>query len=161
MDGGIPARGFALLGDTSHMVVEKRHARSRGGYQILVRQPLEGRAHQGGLRFGEMERDTLIAHGASSMLLEFLLLKSDAFRALVCAKCGMLAIPAAQGAHVRNAKMHCRACGSNDCIWKTMPYAKKLLLQELYAMHLAPRLRFDKDEDVSSACDMHAKPCEP
>lgn len=140
-----------------HMVIDKRHARARGPYQILTRQPLEGRAHMGGLRFGEMERDTLICHGASSIMLEFLLLKSDAFRALVCNKCGTLAIPAAQGAHVRNAKMHCRACGSTECTWKTMPYAEKLLLQELQAMHIAARLRLE--DNKAAACDMGIAQC--
>jgi len=112
-----------------HMVIDKLHARSRGPCQILTRQPLEGRSHMGGLRFGEMERDTLIAHGSANVLLEFLLLKSDAFQALVCTDCGLLAIPAAENAHVRNATAHCRACGSKNCVFKTMPYAMKLLCQ--------------------------------
>ena len=139
-----------------HMVIDKRHARARGPYQILTRQPLEGRAHMGGLRFGEMERDTLIAHGASSILQEFLLLKSDAFRALLCSNCGLLAIPGAQGAHVRNAENRCRACGSTKCVWKTLPYAQKLLCQELMAMHLAPRMRFD---EKAEGCDVGVKSC--
>ena len=148
--------GLCFLGPTfyqrlKHMVIDKRHARSRGPCQILTRQPLEGRSHMGGLRFGEMERDTLIAHGAASVLLEFLLLKSDAFQALVCADCGLLAIPAAENAHVRHAKAHCRACGSTNCVYKTMPYAKKLLLQEMMGMNIAARLRIDRS-DIAT-CD--------
>lgn len=138
-----------------HMVVDKMHARSRGPCQILTRQPLEGRAHMGGLRFGEMERDTLIAHGCAAVLLEFLLLKSDAFRALVCTNCGLLAIPAGENAHVRNAQATCHACGSTKCVYKTMPYAMKLLMQELMGMNIAPRLRLDQSD--SPACEMASK----
>jgi DNA-directed RNA polymerase II subunit RPB2 len=136
-----------------HMVVDKVHARARGPVQILTRQPLEGRSHMGGLRFGEMERDTLIAHGASYVLLEFLLLKSDAFSAVLCADCGLLALPAAIGAHVRNSSATCRACGSSNIISKSIPYAKKLLLQELYGMHIAARVNIEKRENANAIED--------
>lgn len=137
-----------------HMSSDKIHARSRGPCQILTRQPLEGRSSQGGLRFGEMERDCLISHGAASVLQEFLLLKSDAFEALLCAKCGLLAVPKDERAHVRHSAAHCRACGSTDCVRKTLPYAMKLLMQELMGMHIGARLRLDQKE--APACEMAA-----
>jgi DNA-directed RNA polymerase II subunit RPB2 len=145
MDGQrMPAKIF--IGPTyyqrlKHMVKDKMHSRSRGPVQLLTRQPCEGRAREGGLRFGEMERDCIISHGAANVLTERLFEQSDPFVASVCSSCGLLAQPAAEQTLLRNKHSYCRACKRSDSVRDVrMPYAFKLLLQELMAMNIAPRV---------------------
>jgi DNA-directed RNA polymerase II subunit RPB2 len=141
---------LAFIGPTyyqrlKHMVVDKEHARARGQVQILTRQPIEGRSREGGLRFGEMERDCVISHGAASVLCERLFEMSDPFTGTVCAKCGLLCQPESKGMCVRNSTAFCRVCDSADHGTQVhLPYAFKLFTQELYAMNVAPRLRLDR-----------------
>ena len=124
-----------------HMSADKSHSRSRGPKQVLTHQPLEGRARDGGLRFGEMERDCIISHGADSFLQERLMFASDAFDVYICGICGQFAVPPCEGNYVSNTHAYCRICESRRGVVKmTMPFACKLLCQELAGMHVGIRL---------------------
>lgn len=128
-----------------HLVDDKIFARQRGPIQILNRQPTEGRARSGGLRFGEMERDCMLSHGSSSFLKERLLEVSDKYGINVCEKCGLFAI-----SNSKSKEMRCNNCPNAKICKVYLPYAAKLLFQELMAMHISPRLR-TKDRGIDSS----------
>ena len=119
-----------------HMVADKIHSRARGQVQMLTKQPTEGRARGGGLRFGEMERDCLIAYGASMMLKDRLLEESDKAEVNVCERCGLLSYY-----DVKQRRYVCRVDGEKAKISSVViAYAFKLLLQEMMSLNIAPRL---------------------
>ncbi|KIX09149.1 uncharacterized protein Z518_00227 [Rhinocladiella mackenziei CBS 650.93] len=117
-----------------HMVQDKMHSRSRGPRAILTRQPTEGRSRDGGLRLGEMERDCLIAYGASQLLRERLMLSSDKHEVDICEACGFMAFG-----------RWCQRCSTagetgSNVVRMTLPYAFKLLLNELSSMNVNAKL---------------------
>ena len=134
------------------MVMDKMHARARfvflspfqtmelttalhhrGPRATLTRQPTEGRSREGGLRLGEMERDCLIGYGATQLLLERLMISSDKFEVNACEECGLIGYNG-----------WCTYCKSSKRVASlVIPYAAKLLFQELMAMNVVPRLVLD------------------
>jgi len=118
-----------------HMVANKIHSRARGPIQLLTRQPTEGRAKEGGLRLGEMEKDTFVAHGASLLLKERF--DSDKTIVPVCEECGIIA--------VRNEfkdRSYCPICGDNvEISMIEISYAFKLMLDEFKSLGIYPKLQ--------------------
>ncbi|KAI9931502.1 hypothetical protein ASPWEDRAFT_181191 [Aspergillus wentii DTO 134E9] len=118
-----------------HMVQDKMHSRARGPRAILTRQPTEGRSRDGGLRLGEMERDCLIAYGTSQLLLERLMVSSDRHEIDVCEQCGFMGY-----------LNWCQRCKSSRHVVKmVIPYAAKLLIQELMSMNVTARLKLEDE----------------
>jgi DNA-directed RNA polymerase subunit B len=118
-----------------HMAANKIHSRARGPVQLLTRQPTEGKAKEGGLRLGEMEKDTFVAHGASLLLKE----RFDSDRTIVpiCEKCGLIAIED----RYRNRK-YCLICGEDvEINYLEMSYAFKLLLDEFRSLGVRSQIR--------------------
>lgn len=113
-----------------HLVGDKMHARASGAVTTLTRQPLEGRSREGGLRFGEMERDCMISHGTSMFLKERLCDQSDPYKAPICNTCG----------NISTTKTMCKNCNDDNVSMVGMPYASKLVLQELNAMCIKTKI---------------------
>ena len=119
-----------------HMVADKQHSRSIGPMVNFTHQPAEGRSRDGGLRFGEMERDAMVAHGASRFTRGRMYDCSDKYEVHVCRKCGIIA------SYNEERSIHfCKTCDNRaDFALVQIPYACKLLFQELTTMNVAPRI---------------------
>lgn len=134
--------GRVFIGPTfyqrlKHMVEDKIHARAKGKIVGLTRQPVDGRANGGGLRWGEMERDCGVAHGAAAVLHERMMISSDKYDAPICEQCGLI------GTVVQKEScepMKCSMCGDTKIHTIQMPYAGKLMMQELMSMGISPQL---------------------
>eukprot|EP00768_Dysnectes_brevis_P005195 gnl/Dysnectes_brevis/3739_a4795_967.p1 GENE.gnl/Dysnectes_brevis/3739_a4795_967~~gnl/Dysnectes_brevis/3739_a4795_967.p1 ORF type:complete len:1136 (-),score=236.33 gnl/Dysnectes_brevis/3739_a4795_967:39-3404(-) len=132
---GEPLKAYIYAGPVyyqklKHMAQDKLHSRARGPRATLTRQPTEGRSRSGGLRLGEMERDAVLAYGAACLLVERLMVSSDEFVAHVCGSCGLVGY-----------KGWCQSCQTaRHMVTLKLPYAAKLMMQELMAMNVVPRL---------------------
>jgi len=128
--------GPAFYQRLKHMVNDKQHARGNGPMVVLTRQPAEGRAREGGLRYGEMERDCMVSHGCSRFTKGRLYDSSDKFVVYSCKMCGLFAVfNDEKNIH------HCRTCGNRTAFARlNVPYAYKLLTHELITMNIAPRI---------------------
>jgi DNA-directed RNA polymerase II subunit RPB2 len=133
---GEPLEAKIFIGPTyyqrlKHMVSDKQHCRAIGNVTVMVRQPHEGRSRDGGLKLGEMEKDALISHGTSAFLKERLYDMSDPFQVMVCETCGTFL----------SGQQECYGCRDDSVCRINIPYACKLLLQELNAMNIKTQIR--------------------
>lgn len=128
--------GPAFYQRLKHMVTDKQHSRCIGPMVNLTRQPAEGRSRDGGLRFGEMERDCMISHGTSSFTKERIYDVSDKYFVHICKPCGLI-VPYNEEKNIHR----CNVCGNScDFACVKVPYSCKLLFQELISMNVVPRL---------------------
>ena len=119
-----------------HLVSDKIHSRAQGPYASLTRQSTEGRSRDGGLRFGEMERDCMICHGTVQFLKERMFDCSDKFYVWIDKETGMISpVNPEKGLY----KSLFSGNTTNFCKVQ-IPYASKLMIQELMSMHIVPRL---------------------
>lgn len=141
---GEPFQTMIFIGPTyyqrlKHIADEKIHARSTGPVQMLTRQPLEGRSRDGGLKFGEMERDAMIAHGTVQFLKERFYESSDKYEVYMCETCGIIAI-----SNPEENIYKCNICNKNNVISNIVrikiPYAAKLLIHEIQGLCINIRL---------------------
>jgi DNA-directed RNA polymerase III subunit RPC2 len=143
---GEPLESYVFFGPVyyqklKHMVYQKLQARGTGPKSMVTHQPTGGKSRLGGLRLGEMERDCLLAYGAASLMQERFMISSDLYEAQVCRQCGELA-------GWVNKKQVCHLCETDQHIVAVkMPYAFKLLLQEMTAMGIRPTLTVSQSDE--------------
>jgi DNA-directed RNA polymerase I subunit RPA2 len=143
-----------------HMVSDKSQARATGPYDVLTHQPVKGRKKMGGIRFGEMERDSLLAHGAAFLLNDRLMRCSDYSEGYVCSKCGSIlstyvnreilkknnvaSQQSSEKSFAVNEKVFCRVCDTYECKKVSLPFVLRYLTNELAAMNI--KLKFHLEE---------------
>jgi DNA-directed RNA polymerase II subunit RPB2 len=144
---GRPLNSRVFIGPTfyqrlKHLVDDKVHSRARGPTAMLTRQPLEGRGRDGGLRMGEMERDCLVTHGCANFIRDRFFTSSDMYRIHICETCGCVAHQDLKNQKLKCLTSGCRNRPPNVC-QVDIPYAAKLLFQELQSMCIHPKLYTD------------------
>ena len=134
------------------LVHDKNQSRATGPRNNLTQQATSGRAHGGGLRIGEMERDSILGHGASQFLQESFMVRGDKYQSLIDPQSGLLAPPLkSSGLPDDDNDDHPQHPNhtSHDIMTKPRrtvietPCALKLLFQELQSMSIAPRVVID------------------
>jgi DNA-directed RNA polymerase II subunit RPB2 len=124
-----------------HMVQDKVHSRGTGPRQALTRQPLEGRSRDGGLKIGEMEKDAMVAHGIGQFLKERMMETSDITKVTVCDECGLFAQKVMDKDYYT-----CPICPDcNKFSEVCIPYAFKLLVQELMSVNILPMIKTERN----------------
>lgn len=128
-----------------HMVSDKFQVRTTGPVHNLTQQPVKGRKRAGGIRFGEMERDSLLAHGVSFLLQDRLMNCSDYSQAYVCRRCGSILSPIVEGMSMaglgQDVKVTCHTCERGDAIDViAVPFVFRYLAAELMAMNIEIKL---------------------
>jgi len=131
---GLISMGIVRYQRLKHIVKDKIHSRARGPKTSLTKQPSEGRKLGGGLKTGTMERDCLIAQGASGVLKDRLMEQSDMYSMWICGKCGLQVV-----VNKTNPIFYCNVCCSDDIKKIDIPYGTKLVTQEMLAMNIASR----------------------
>lgn len=125
-----------------HHVSDKIQARDTGQYRAHTYQPVKGRGSRGGLRFGEMERDAAVTHGASGFCRERLLKVSDQYKCVCCVECGLIAHH-----NITKADYTCDLCASESkskpekFAVVTIPFSLKYLTHILSSLGI--RLMFN------------------
>ncbi|KAN0050755.1 hypothetical protein ACTA71_003903 [Dictyostelium dimigraforme] len=125
-----------------HMVKDKYQVRALGKVNALTRQPIKGRKVGGGIRFGEMERDSLLAHGASFCLNDRLMKSSDFAKIKVCKLCGSTLTIYSKKDYSNQTVSECKSCKSSDSIATvSIPYVFTYLVAELAAVNITMKLQ--------------------
>ena len=151
-----------------HMVKDKINHRARGPRQLLTRQTVQGRANEGGLRIGEMERDGVIAHGATAFLRESFMVRGDEYKMAICNNSGTIAVYNVEtkqfyslyadghmkfndAVDIENMKTQSVSKHGRDFTFVNIPYSLKLLIQELQTMNVQMRLITDDNMDQNES----------
>lgn len=131
-----------------HMVFDKWQVRSTGPVDAITQQPIKGRKRGGGVRFGEMERDALISHGAAFLLQDRLFHNSDKTHTLVCSKCGSILAPLkkiikrTETGKLQSMPDTCRLCGDGAAVgYIEIPFSFKYLVTELSSVNINARFK--------------------
>lgn len=150
--------GYVMIQALRHNVDDKYQARSVGRYKPATRQPNHGRGENGGLRFGEMERDAAAAHGASTFLRERTCIASDCYTVAVCRNCGIFATVRRSGTNDITGGMSCDLCSGKEFGKISIPYALKHFFHTISPLSYLIRFNFNQDRPGRGGLTMLTDP---
>jgi DNA-directed RNA polymerase I subunit RPA2 len=129
-----------------HMVSDKFQVRTTGPIDVKTHQPVKGRKREGGIRFGEMERDALLAHGTAALIQDRLFNCSDKSQERICTRCGSIL-----SISKKFSEFLCLSCGKSDSIeYICIPYVLKYLVAELASVNI--RVKFETSKARITHC---------